>query len=186
VTALEGLLLSPADINAAMGASGMTVAGGINVMDDDSAAMPDKDCRFADGPAEEPAYVGSGWTAVRGGAVQEPGHVTHFVGMTVVSFPSAGDAAAFFTASARRWPACSNRQYTYSEAGNPDVVWTVGPVTNTNGTLSTTKTQEGANGWACQRALTARNNVAIDVNACSYSLSDSAVNIVHQIAAKVP
>ncbi len=30
------------------------------------------------------------------------------------------------------------------------------------------------------------NNVAIDVSACGYNLSDAAVNIAQQIAAKVP
>jgi hypothetical protein len=30
------------------------------------------------------------------------------------------------------------------------------------------------------------NNVAVDVNACSYNESDQAVNIARQIAAKVP
>jgi hypothetical protein len=62
----------------------------------------------------------------------------------------------------------------------------VGPVSNTNGTLSATETQEGSSGYTCQRALTAANNVAIDVLACSSNQSDSAVNIAHQIAAKVP
>jgi hypothetical protein len=52
VAALEGLLLSPADINTAMRTTGMTVAGPINEMWDDSAEVADKDCRFADGPAE--------------------------------------------------------------------------------------------------------------------------------------
>jgi PknH-like extracellular domain len=65
-------------------------------------------------------------------------------------------------------------------------VWTVGPVSNTNGTLSATRPQVGGNGWTCQRALTVANNVAIDVSACSYTQSDSAINIAHQIAAKVP
>jgi hypothetical protein len=67
----------------------------------------------------------------------------------------------------------------------PDKVWTVGPIANTNGTLSTTRTLEGGNGWACQRALTVRNNVAIDVAACSANPADAAVNIADQIAAKV-
>jgi len=69
-------------------------------------------------------------------------------------------------------------------------VWSVGPVSNTNGTLSATQTQLSAQpkiiGWACQRALTVANNVAIDVSECSSSQSGLAVNIAHQIAAKVP
>ena len=107
-------------------------------------------------------------------------------------FSSAHDADAFFTASAQSWPACSNRQYSVTVAGAPDQVFTVGPVSNINGTLSATKTLEtGYWLWqSCQRALTVANNVAIDVQACSQnqsdSQSDSAVNIAHQIAAKVP
>ena len=60
--------------------------------------------------------------------------------------------------------------------------WVVGPVSNTAGTLSATKTQVNADGWACQRALTVANNVAIDVSACSYNPVDSGVKIAHQIA----
>jgi hypothetical protein len=64
----------------------------------------------------------------------------------------------------------------------------VGPISNTNSTLSTTATQQNANapGWACGRALAHRNNVLIDVNTCSANPADSAVNIANQIAAKVP
>jgi hypothetical protein len=104
----------------------------------------------------------------------------------VVLFSSAHDAGAFFTASAQQWPACSNRQFIQTVPGRADVVWTVGPVTNMNGTLSTTETGRSNRSTTCQRALTVANNVAIDVNACSTNPADSAVNIAHQIAAKVP
>jgi hypothetical protein len=65
------------------------------------------------------------------------------------------------------------------------VVWTVGPVSNTNGTLSATETR-AANGFTCERALTVANNVAIDVDACTTNGPDAAVTIAQQIAAKVP
>jgi PknH-like protein len=41
-------------------------------------------------------------------------------------------------------------------------------------------------GYNCQRPLTARNNVAVDVAARSYTQGDFGVNIAHQIANKVP
>jgi hypothetical protein len=110
----------------------------------------------------------------------------------VALFASAHDATAFFTAAAQSWPACSNRQFSFATASQPNqpsqppVIWSVGPVSNSNGTLKATKTREGGNGWTCQRALTVAGNVAADVVACSYSPSDSAVNIADQIAAKVP
>jgi hypothetical protein len=124
---------------------------------------------------------------VRWQEIREPGDaLAHDVGQVVVLFSSAHDAGAFFTASAQRWPACANRQFTVTQAGQPIRVLSVGPVSNTNGTLSATKTYEGSNRWICQRALTVANNVAIDVSACSANPTDSAVNIAHQIAAKVP
>lgn len=122
--------------------------------------------------------------------LHEPGaasQAAHYVAQSVVLFPSAHDAAAFFTASAQHWPACSNRRFNVTFPGDPDEVWTVGPVSNTNGTLSTPYSQEGANGWTCQRVLTMANNGAIDIKTCSYNQSDpAAVNIAHQVAANVP
>ncbi len=189
--ALEGLLLSPDQINTAMGATGMTVTGtfnGLGTPDNlsDTACLP-----LDDGPTT-PVYAGSGWSALRGQQLSEPGQsfttFTHLVLQDVVLFSSAHDAGAFFTASAQRWPACANRQYTRL-GGGPEQVMTAGPVSNANGTLSATQTGETVNNWiwqSCQRALTVANNVVIDINACSKNRSDSAVNIARQIAAKVP
>jgi len=63
----------------------------------------------------------------------------------------------------------------------------VGPISNTNGILSTIATQQNAKapGWACGRALALRINVVVDVNTCSANPTDTAVNIANQIAAKV-
>lgn len=55
-----------------------------------------------------------------------------------------------------------------------------------NGMLSSSQVQEGGDGWTCQRALTARNNVTIDIVTCAYSQPDLvAIGIANQIAAKV-
>ena len=101
----------------------------------------------------------------------------------MVLFPSAQQADAFFTTSAQQWPAC--HQYTHIW---PKTQWTVGAISNTNGTLSTTATQQNANSpsGGCGRALASRNNVVIDVTTCSANPADSAVTIANQIAAKVP
>jgi serine/threonine kinase PknH len=85
-------------------------------------------------------------------------------------------------ASAQQWPACANRQYNVTAAGKPEL-HTVGPVSNTSGTLSAPETIRG--GTFCQHALTVTNSVVTDVTACSHNQSDAAVNIAHQIAAKV-
>jgi serine/threonine kinase PknH len=192
--ALQGLLLSPDQINTAMGASGMTVNDTPTTMGDNIANVADAACRPLGGPLEASVYAGSGWTAFREQVLREPGNQwTRSADQGVVLFSSAHDAEAFFTASAQSWPACSNRQYTFTQAGKPDMVWSVGPVSNANGMLSYTSTLEHVNTWnwqPCQRALTVANNVVIDVETCDRNQADAqsaaGVNVAHQIAAKVP
>jgi hypothetical protein len=190
--ALDGLLLSPAEIEIAMNANGITVDGTSTEMSVDSANIPDQDCRFIAAPAETSVYNGSGWIAMRSQHLGEPGDdFAHQVWQAVVSFPSANDAARFFSASVQRWPACSNRQYHYindpgqyiNDPGQPDVVFMVGPIVKISDTLSTTR--EGGEEGACQRALTVSNNIAIDVAACPNNPGNTAVKIADQIAAKV-
>ena len=188
--ALQGLLLSPDQINTAMGATGMTASGPLATeMHDARAAVSDTACLPVAGVTQAAVYAGRRWSAVRSQDLTEPDNsYTHSVTQGVVLFSSANDAGAFFTASAQQWPACSNRQYIVTLVGHP-AVWTVGPISNTNGTLSATTTSKDDGislGTTCQQALTVSNNVAIDVSACGYNLSDAAVNIAQQIAAKVP
>jgi hypothetical protein len=181
--ALDGLLLSPDLVNTAMGATGMTVTKTHTVMSDDSATMAPKECLAVDGSAQAQVYAGSNFMAARDQTLQEGDDFTHYVEQAVVLFPSAKQAGAFFTASAQQWPAC--HQYTHTQSNSQ---WAVGPISNTNGTLSTAAIQLNAKapGWGCGRTLAIRNNVIIDVNTCSANPTDSAVHIANQIAAKVP
>src|SRR6202140_4870020 len=175
-TALDGLLLTPEQVNTAMGATEMTVTKTHTSMSDDSATMAPKECLAIDGSAQAEVYAGSGYTAERDQTLQEGDNFAHYVEQAVVWFPSAKQAGAFFTASAQQWPAC--HQYTHTQT---NTLWTVGPMSNTNGILSTIATQQNAKapGWACGRALALRNNVVVDVNTCSANPTDTAVNIAN-------
>ena len=158
-------------------------SGPSDAMYDDNSTITNKDCLVSVNNAELTVYRGTGYVAVQEQRLQDDPDIAqakYLSDEAVVSFPSAAGAAEFFTASSQRWPACSNQTYTYKTE-----TWTTGPVSNNNGVLSATKTQEGQGGWACQRALTVANNVAVDVDSCSYNPDDSGVTIAHQIAAKV-
>jgi hypothetical protein len=181
--ALKGFLLTPEQINAAMGATDMTVTHSRVGMSDDSATMEPKECLAIDGAAQAPVYAGSNFMAVRDQTLQEGDNFTHFVEQAVVLFPSAKQADTFFVAQAQKWPAC--HRYTHIQSKTQ---WIVGGISNTNGMLSTIANLQDApgEGWACGRALAVRNNVIIDVNTCSADPKNSAVDIANQIAAKVP
>jgi hypothetical protein len=180
--ALDGLLLNPEQVNAAMGAKDMTVTKTRNSMSDDSATMEPKECLAVDGAAQAQVYAGSGFTAERDLSLQDGDSFTHYVEQAVVLFPTAKLAAAFVANSAKQWPAC--RHYTHIQSRSQ---WDAGPVSDTNGVLSVITTEKEANapGWACGRALLARNNVVVDVNTCSPNPGDTAVNVANQIAARV-
>ena len=184
--ALDGLLLSPEEMGAALRATGMAVAATSSSLADDITAPPDAPesqvaCVGIAGTAEAQAYAGSGSTAVRDqvmqGVADGGGPLT--AGQSVVLFPSAGQAADFVAASAERWPAC--RRFTWGGSAS-----TVGPVSNTNGILSTTFSRENKDGPAsvCERALTATNNVVVEASACGTG-PDSAVTIARRVVAKI-
>ena len=179
---LAGLLLSPEQVNAAMGATGMTVTNNQTSMSDNSATMAPQECLAIDGAAEAPVYANSGYWAERDQSLNDGDNFTHYLKQAVVLFPTVERAGAFFDASAQQWPAC--RQYTHTQSESQ---WSVGQISNANGTLSTTATQQNASapGWGCGRALALRNNVIIDINTCSNNPDDSAVKIANQIAANV-
>lgn len=181
--ALKGLLLTPEQINAVMGATEMAVTQTRTEMTDDSDTMQPPECLAVDGSAQAVVYADSGFTAVRDQTLQEGDNFAHFAEQSVVLFPSAAKAAAFFAASAQQWPNCHH--YTHTQTGSE---WEAGSVTNADGVLSVVATQldHGDQGWACGRALTARNNVVVDVNTCSADPAATAVSLAGQIAEKVP
>jgi hypothetical protein len=193
--ALDGLLLSATQINAAMGTTELSVADDTKHLEDVSALVSRPECLPIYTPAEANAYANSGWSSVHRQFLGDPSH-THVAEQSVVLFPTAQQATAFFNASAQRWPACSNGSFTHTMTGGREV-WDVGPASDTNGVLTTMArislelydhpgAQKGG-GLTAQRALTARNNVVIDVLTDSPAANDpAAVNIAAQIAAEVP
>ena len=179
---LAGLLLSPEQVNVAMATAGMTVTNSQTALSDNSATMAPPECLAIDGAAEAPVYADSGYWAERDQSLNNGDNFTHYLKQAVVLFPTVEKALAFFNTSAQQWPVC--RQYTHTQSESQ---WSVGQISNANGVLSTTATQQNAKapGWGCGRALAPRNNVIIDINTCSANPADSALKIADQIAANI-
>ncbi|BBY42606.1 hypothetical protein A5765_04915 [Mycolicibacterium celeriflavum] len=179
---LVELLLTPEQVNAAMGATEMAVTSTQTAMSDNSATMAPPECLAIDGAAEAPVYANSGFSAERDQSFNDGNDFAHYVKQAVVLFPLVDKARAFFDASAQQWPAC--HEYSHLQSGSK---WSAGPITNADEVLSTIATQHdaAAPGWACGRALALRNNVIIDVNTCSANPADSAVRIAKQIGENV-
>src|SRR5882757_10027805 len=136
---LAGLLLSPEQVNAAMGATGMTVTNTQTSMSDNSATMAPQECLAIDGAAEAPVYANSGYWAEHDQSLNDGDHFTHYLKQAVVLFPTMEKAGAFFDAFAQQWPAC--RQYTHTQSATQ---WSVGQISNADGVLSVTATEQDA------------------------------------------
>jgi PknH-like extracellular domain len=191
--ALVNLLVTPADIDTALGVTGSKTDKTIDALQPDqisshvpkSYKFPDE-CVYATDAALVPVYANSGNTAVYGEHDEAPAPAgandpQPDADQFVVLFPSADQANAFFTSSSQKWPA---------DGDTPPITWKVGAVSNTNGVLSVTAnvtaTKDGQTmSQSCQRALTVRNNVVIDTEACNKDIGNAAVTIASQIAGKV-
>lgn len=182
---LSSILLSAGEINGIMGASGMQPGDNYQEMSTSPPSLSNPDCLGALWGAESRTYSGSGYTGVNGVVMKEPGaHHDHWVNQAAVTFPSADKAQAFVKASANKWKACAGQVVTYTQDG-ATYRWTFLPLTGNSPTISQMDTQEDANGWACQRGLSAVSNVVIDVNACGIHITNEGSQITDKMGGKV-
>jgi hypothetical protein len=188
--ALPGLLLQAADIGVAMSSDDLAVTRDSTQAWSDTARLTDTDCLPIAGAAQQAAYSDSGSTAVHSQILREPPTAPawkHYVVQAVVLFPDVTSAANFYATSERQWARCSNRQMTYPQPIGPNQLWTVGQISADHDMLSVSRTEQSPDNWACQRALTVHNNVAIDVEACSLAGPTTAAgSIARQISSRLP
>ena len=201
--ALDGFLLTPDQINTAMGTDTLKVSGTLTALPSSpSAAAPAGSFTVSD-PACRPYFIedglrGPGLTAVRAQTVNGPqarrkpdGY--YATQQMVLLFSSAQNASAYFESRAQHWAACSSRSVSVGNGDSENTqAWTMGPTSNSNGVLSMTRTQTlhpstYPTSQIYGDALIVANNVIIGVSTVSpEALSGVAVNIAQQIAAKVP
>jgi hypothetical protein len=187
---LDRLLLAPEAVNPLVGAQALRIDDTFTAMYRGNTAAGD--CVSAGQVPHGPGYAGSGWTALRAQYLLQdrtgdrPANKTW---QAVVSFPMPVDAQAFFTKQATSWPICDGRRVNLRYLDDPaadDDWWTLGKSTNANGMLSILQNQDGDPGWACQVALTVRNNVAVNVQVCTNGVKNQAVELATAIAKKIP
>ena len=187
--ALSGLLLTPERIAGIVGASRLVQESSADSVIDDSKKVLQKDCIGVVAPAQRLVYADTGWTGVRSQVLRNAGDGPRIyaVVQAVISLPTPDDAKKLLVAQESQWTSCSGRTLTLDFPTPPTPqLWTIGTTTDADGVLTTTRTMKSGGGMQCQRALTVRNNVVVDVSACRYDTASQAVDVVNQIAAKIP
>ncbi len=175
---LPTLLLAAPEVGAALGDDEVVVSREVSAPWDDSARFrsapsgpdgTDLGCLAIAGAAQRAVYAGTGWTALRGQVLREPPTApdwSHFATQAVVLFPDAQAASDFYHRAGDTWAGCANRELVYAQQLAPDQIWEIGPVNSGPDMLTVARTQRSPMQWSCQRALSVRGNVAIDVEAC--------------------
>jgi PknH-like extracellular domain len=188
VEALAGLLLPPEQLNSVLQVSGLVAGASDSAMANGETTA--NDCAATWQVRWAPVYDGNGWVAVRGQYADDGPGGNRKVWQAVVSFPMPVDANAFYAKQVAGWHTCNDRnieeRYT-NQADADDSFWKLGEARDSNGMLTIVATQQNVdNGWACERALTIRNNVAVDTQVCGDHVTDQAESVANAIAKKVP
>jgi hypothetical protein len=196
--ALDGLLRSAGDLNSIMGTTAITPGADFTAPRYHSYLRPEANCLGAWVVGERAVYGESGLTAIRGQVVRQPttsdadwdalvvtaADWDSAVVEAVASYPSAGEAQKFFTATSDRWSKCANHRVNIT-INNERTTWKSGELTKNEGELTMPITR-----WAreksCQRALSIRNDIVVDVAACATSVTTQAEGVVSAIQSKIP
>ncbi|AKN16504.1 Ser/Thr protein kinase [Mycobacterium haemophilum DSM 44634] len=183
---LSDLLLSPSEIDSIMDSSTMEPGKPITSMDASPVTLSQPACQGALYTSQDPVYAGTGYIGVSGLVSSEPGdNYDHWVNQAVVLFPSADKAKAFLETSAHNWKGCSGKTITVTNK-NKTYRWTFAQINGHPPKITVVDTQEGADGWECQRAMGVANNVIVDVNACGYHIdSDQGGQITDKIVERI-
>jgi eukaryotic-like serine/threonine-protein kinase len=187
--ALSNLLLSPEQVAGLVGADALVQESFADTVIDDSQKLMQKDCIGVVAPDQQLVYADTGWTGARSQALRNPGDGPRAFAViqAVVAFPSADAAKKLLAAQKSQWTGCTGRTLSLIFPNPPSPqLWTAGAPADTDGTLTMTRQMKDGGGMDCQRALAVRNNVAIDIAACRYDVTNQAVDILNAIAGKVP
>jgi PknH-like extracellular domain len=187
---LSGLLPSPEQIEATVGTPNMVVAEShntIGLIPDDY--LSDMSCSGSIGDGTLPAYDDSPYLRVRIQDYKQPDSDSPLVTESAVLYQNVQDAQDQATAVVNGWAACANKVL---EAKKPKttVSFLIGSGVEFGGAHTMTYTRM-VPGWNCGRGIASRNNVVVDVTACSATDSAEVVGLhaqalIAQIAQRVP
>jgi hypothetical protein len=181
-TDLPGLLPPEAHVSEVMGAPNLELIDKLNgpggFIDEANPAQ----CVGAIMPVAKAAYAGSGVGATYVQALHDrDGGGMHTVFNAVSTFGSAAEATSFVGQQAGIWQSCQATRIVLDPNKSKPSTWTLRDVAKRGDILTANAAMDGSPA-TCQRALTARRNVVIDVMTCSRQLADTAATLASEIA----
>jgi hypothetical protein len=184
---LAGLLESASDVSDRLESPGMTASPVSTDLISGITVTPDN-CAGAWTPGLSDTYAGSGYTGAALQMVRDPGQNNHQVNQAIVSFADDAAAKAFYDQQVAAWQGCNYQKISAAAPGVPTVTGTAAVSADTEGTtdmLILVDNWPGGGAIQCQRAITNRTNVVVDVLACSPSVGSAGWTIARDIGQKI-
>jgi len=181
--ALQPLLLPVPEAGKLLNSPELAEVGTETAMMGGSVAPPQ--CTSAFGPAYRAAFDGTGYTGVVIQVLQQ-GRAQQLA-QAVTSFPDPAAAKAAYDRLVGGWNSCQSQRITYTPDGGASRVVDVA-TTRTIGDVATVMlipTDPPVPGQQCERDMTVRGNVIVDVRACSPTVGSAGYAIASAIADKI-
>ena len=146
------------------------------------------ECLVQTANAMEPAYHGSHYGQVRGARLADNSATdSGSIDEAVVAFDTAPAARAFVAATAQSWRSCADAVLTITSANRSTERWGMRSPRVVNGVqVVDADDLDSTPGWRTSHAMSAANNVVIDVRVTDHGVSDQAVRVVNAIAGRNP
>ncbi len=146
------------------------------------------DCGGAPNVALPTAYDRSGYTAIRTQEFfSQPGpRGQDSVTQAVVAFPTEQNAKDFMALETSRWGNCKFDLVTINNPDGDAIVRQMSSPNTKNGVLTLSIHSQMQSKLGCQRGLSSRRNVVIDVQVCSQAGSAQAAELVSTISDRIP
>lgn len=183
---LKDLLVSASEANSLLGTSDLAVTSSRSGLTDEDNDLDVDECVPAVMAGNTAAYAGTGYVAAQREIVRENVDTwKHQLIEAVVGYQTAEEAEKFLTDSQAKWSDCEERVMSFSKDGKVTSTWTTEKVQNADGVMSLYRVQEGAGGWGCEQALTAKGNVVIEARLCGRGITGRGIDVVKKSAEKV-
>jgi PknH-like extracellular domain len=186
-SALTQSLLSPNDLSAIMGTSGITPHPPVSQMGDHRNLLPNLNCLGVWQVNEAPIYESSHWKSVRQqmSRVPDKDEWNFLVVQSIVSYRTVDAAKEFLTESTDRWSKCTNHNVNIQLNGQALPAWRSGALTKTDTRLAIPYTRgTGDQTRSCQHVLSLVANLILDIQACKPQ-QDAAVTQAADVADKI-
>jgi hypothetical protein len=150
---------------------------------DGSVAPPG--CHSAWAPADWSTYQSSGYTGLARQSVLENPRKDAAVVEAIIAFPDESTPRTIVQRMGAEWQRCRAQAFAADLGNGEPVTLELGSTQNSEGITSMLVRSRSVPGPSCERAITARRNVVVDVLACSAKIGYFGSTIADEIGTRI-